>query len=129
MSEHRVPVGRKTGGKYVEPVESVGNLISFKLTISANNKKFMPNMKNNKNNTTHKICAEFQISRFSSSILIPDRCFRQGKCVLPLFFGNCFCSCCCVCRGNYHSIIFKRKLLRTRNVRAHKFQPSLWRII
>lgn len=61
MSEHRVPVGRKTGGKYVEPVESVGNIISFKLTISANNKKFMRTMKNNKNNTTHKICAEFQI--------------------------------------------------------------------
>lgn len=40
-----VPVGRKTGGKYVEPVESVGNIISFKLTISAKNKKglFMPN--------------------------------------------------------------------------------------
>lgn len=41
MSEHRVPVGRKTGGKYVEPVESVGNIISFKLTISANNKKYL----------------------------------------------------------------------------------------
>lgn len=32
-----VPVGLNTGGKKVEPVESVGNIISLKLTISAKN--------------------------------------------------------------------------------------------
>lgn len=35
MRKYRVPVGRKTDGKCVEPVKSVGNIISLKLIISA----------------------------------------------------------------------------------------------
>lgn len=61
-----VPVGRKTGGKYVEPVESVGNIISFKLTISAKNKKMFLlcqiREENDKITLTRKKCAEIEFT-------------------------------------------------------------------